>query len=106
MLETVTEILKLIGTYGADTVLMVFFFFLYVRSQKRNEGLQDNRLDDSKKALEALIEARHAMDEIQQSDEELTKELREHFEAETENFRKVRARLHSVEAVLNEIKEK
>jgi hypothetical protein len=80
MLETVGQILEWVAQYGADTVFMVFFFILYLKANKRSEKLQDKRLDDNKKALEALIEARHALEHLEEANEHMGEKVDKIYE--------------------------
>lgn len=92
-LDAIANVLEWIDQYGADKVLMVFAFFMYMRSQRRVAKLQDARLEDNKEAMEALIEARHALTEMAKNGEELNKELQEHFGSDKEEFGKIRGKL-------------
>ena len=64
-------------------------------SARFNIGLEITpwSLDDNKKAMEALIEARHALTEMAKSDEELKSDLRTHITSDKEEFGKVRGKL-------------
>ena len=59
IMDSAKTILEWVDDYGADKVFMVLFFIMYMRSQKKLGILQDKRLEDSKEALQALIEAKY-----------------------------------------------
>jgi len=65
MFDLLREFLEILAKYGIDRVLMVVFFWLYYRSNKRIEKIQDLRLADSKEALAALISAKYILDELE-----------------------------------------
>lgn len=75
MLDTVAKILEWVDQYGADKVFMVFFFVLYWRANKKIEKIQDARLTDGKEALSALIEAKHCLDELEKTLEEIREKV-------------------------------
>ena len=80
MLETVAQILEWVDQYGADKVFMVFFFVLYWRANKRNEKLQDKRLEDNRQALETLIEARHALEHLEEANDDMIEKVDKIYE--------------------------
>lgn len=81
MFDVLREFLEILAKYGVDRVLMVVFFWLYYRSNKRIEKLQDLRLADSKEALAALISAKHVLDELEKHLEEVEEEIKATHEA-------------------------
>jgi uncharacterized membrane protein len=80
MLDLLREFLELIAKYGVDRVLMLVFFWLYYRSNKKIEKLQDARLADSKEALGALISAKYVLDELEKHLEEVEEKVEKTFE--------------------------
>ena len=92
-LDGVPEMLQMIAKYGADTVFMVMFFIMYVRSQRRVAKIQDARLEDNKKAIEALIEARHAIDEAHEVSEKIETEVQTNRSENKEEFGRIRGKL-------------
>ena len=105
MWETVKSVLELIAEYGATSVFMVTFAILYIRSQRRNEKMQEARLSDSKKAVEALIEARHAIDEAHDIGEEISDEVRQNRAENKEEFGRLRGKLDMLDMKVNDVKE-
>jgi len=78
MIDHIAKVLEWVDNYGADKVFLVWFFLLYWRANKRNEKLQDSRLEDSKVALQALIEAKHVFTEMSKEQVELQEFLKDH----------------------------
>jgi hypothetical protein len=105
MWDAVKNVLELVAEYGAATVFMALFAVLYIRSQRKNEKLQESRLADSKKALEALIEARHAIDEAHDVGETISDEVRQNRGENKEEFGRVRGKLDRLEVKVDDVKE-
>jgi hypothetical protein len=105
MWESVGKFLEWVDQYGADKVFMVAMFILYTLSQKRVAKVQDARLDDNKKAVEALIEARHAIEEAHDITEVVSDEVRQNRADNKEEFGKVKGRLDRVDLKLETINE-
>lgn len=87
MFDVLREFLEILAKYGVDRVLMVVFFWLYYRSNKRIEKLQDLRLADSKEALAALISAKYVLDELEKHVEEVETIAEKTYEAVKEGNR-------------------
>ncbi len=94
LIDSIKSILEWVEQYGADTVFMVFFFIMFVRGQRRISIIQDARLEDNKKAVEALIEAKHAIDEAHDVGEEISEEVRQNRRENQEQFGKLRGKLN------------
>lgn len=75
MWETITKVLDFIVEYGANTFFMALFAVLFLKSQRRNEKLQDARLEDAKKSLKALIEAKFVVSELAKQQEEINRKI-------------------------------
>jgi len=80
MWDSIKNVLELVAEYGATSVFMALFAILYLKSQRRNEKLQDQRLEDSKGAIRALIEAKHALTETVKSTESLEEKVDKIYE--------------------------
>jgi len=103
--DGIKSVLEWVDQYGADKVFMVVFALMYIRSQRRVANLQDARLEDSKKAIEALIEARYAFTEMHELSEEMNKALRERFAQDVDQFGKIRGRLDRLGEKVDNVKE-
>ncbi len=96
MLDTVQSILQWVDDYGADKVFMVFFFVLYILARRKLDKEKDERLEDNKKALGALIEAKHVFAEMNKNAEELNDKFEAHEKLDIEEFGKIKGRLDIV----------
>ena len=105
VLDGAQSILEWIDQYGADKVFMALFFLMYLRSQRRVAKLQDARLEDNKKAVGALIEARHAIDEAHDVGEKVNEEVRTNRSENKEEFGRVRGKLDILTEKVNDVKE-
>jgi len=105
MWDIIKNVLELITEYGAASVFMALFAVLYIRSQRKNEKLQESRLTDSKKAIGALIEARHAIDEAHDVGEKVNEEVRTNRAENKEEFGRVRGKLDRLTEKVNDVKE-
>jgi gas vesicle protein len=105
MLDSAKNILEWVDQYGADKVFMVLFFLMYWKSQRRVAKIQDARLEDSKKAVGALIEARHAIAEAHDVGEEISEEVRKNREENKEEFGRVRGKLDRIRDKINDVQE-
>lgn len=96
LIENIGEILQWIDDYGADKVFMVFFFMLYWGTRRKFDKLQDARLEDSKEALGALIEAKLVLGELGKNVEKLVDDSEEHEKKDIEEFGKIRGKLDRI----------
>jgi len=96
MFEYVQHVLEWINTYGADKVFLVFFFGLYWSARKRLDRIQDERLEDNKKALAALIEAKHTFSIMSDQNEELIQLVRDSDVLDRGEFGKIRGALDRI----------
>lgn len=79
-LDFFKDVLHIIEEYGADKVFMLWFFLLYRKCSKRNEDLQDKRIEDSREALKALIEAKHMLNDMSKNIESMEDKIEHSFE--------------------------
>ena len=105
VLDGAQNILEWIGQYGIDRVFLVWFFLMYLRSQRKVAKLQDARLEDNKKAIEALIEARHAIDAAHDVGERINDEVQQNRSDNQEEFGRVRGKLDILTEKVNDVKE-
>ena len=84
------DVLHIIEEYGADKVFMLWFFLLYKRANKRNEDLQDKRIEDNQKSLKALIEAKFIIGELSKNIEKISIDVDKVENKVERNFEKVR----------------
>ncbi len=75
VLDGMKSVLEWVDAYGADKVFMVLFMFMWLRSEKKSTHIQDARLVDSKEAIQALIESKHAFEALTQDIEEYNETL-------------------------------
>ena len=104
MFESAQQMFEWIAKYGADTVFMVMFFIMYVRSQRRVAKLQDARLEDNKQAIAALIEARHAIDEASEVGEKIETEVQTNRGENKEGFGRVYGKLDIIIEKINNVR--
>lgn len=72
MFDSIKTVLQFMDEWGADKVFLVWFFLLYLVSRRKMDKLQEARLDDAKKSIAALIEAKHVLDAVEENQEHIT----------------------------------
>ena len=93
MLDFAEQIFIWMNVYGIEKVFLLWFFILFMRSQKKLGKLQDARLADSKEALQALIEAKYVFGELIKIQGLMKDGLDAHFADDDVAFEKLNTKL-------------
>ena len=75
MFESIGKMLQLIQEYGADKIFMLFFFWLYRKSQESVAKIQEERLEDARQTLHVVMESKQVVGALVEVNKELSRRL-------------------------------